>query len=970
MRWNQRMRKKVPLLILLALATFAFYYWGKSINQNSTTKTPTVKTDATVAIAAATAWPQAHSDIAADEKTVFGNLPNGFRYMIYPNAEPPKRYSVRLHIATGSLMEADDQQGVAHFLEHMVFNGSKNFTPDELVPRMQRLGIGFGAHVNAYTSFDETVYMLDLPDMSKETMQLAYTVMRDFADGALLKPDEIDKERGVILSEKLSRDSVNFRMMQKQFSQLLPDSLIPKRFPIGTEAVIKAAPRERFVDYYTRFYTPQRMTFIVVGDVDAEATKAMITGAFSSLKNPQTPGVNPDLGKVEPLAEVVPAVFTDKELTKTELTITTLSPYVKQPDTSAVRASRMPLELAHAMLNRRFERLAKAEGAAIIAGGASRSVIFNFTEVGSVEVTAKDDDWKKALPVLDQEFRRALEFGFTDDELTEAVANALNAYEQQVKSAATRKSNELATAIARSINDDSVFSSPQTDLDIAKKALEKITVAHCQEAFNTFWKKPGYHLILSTKDAAEGVKDELASLYRESAKTKVAAPEMRKTAAFGYTEFAAPGTIAKRDEVADLGITQLTLSNGIKVNLKSTDFTKNSIDMLARFGTGLLMMPKDKPGLQLLAGAVFNGGGLGKHSVDELQQILAGKNVGADLALSEDAFLLQGKTTPQDLELQLQLLCAAMTDPGYRDEALRQFKAALPMIDQQLKHSPAGPKEEIEAWMHGDDPRFAMPDVAKLATYTVDDVKAWLAPELAQAPLELSIVGDFQIDTLIPLLLKTVGSLPARAAASADLAPLRKVTMPTAPVSKNLSYDSKVPQAIVICNWKTRGLRDNQKEARRMNVLAAILSDRLRMEIREKLGASYSPNAGFDGSDALDDFGYVSAMSVGKPEDLGKLTETITTIADKFAAEGATADELDRALKPTLASIEKTLRDNTYWLATVMKNCQEKPASLEFARNRTADYESIKLEEINALAKSFLKKDNAISINIQSKAAP
>ena len=155
-----------------------------------------------------------------------------------------------------------------------------------------------------------------------------------------------------------------------------------------------------------------------------------------------------------------------------------------------------------------------------------------------------------------------------------------------------------------------------------------------------------------------------------------------------------------------------------------------------------------------------------------------------------------------------------------------------------------------------------------------------------------------------------------------------------------------------------------------MNVLAAILSDKLRVEIREKLGASYSPNAGFDGSDALDDFGYVSAMSVGKPEDLGKLTETITTIADKFATEGATADELDRALKPTLASIEKTLRDNTYWLATVMKNCQEKPASLELARNRTADYESIKLEEINALAKSFLKKDNAISINIQSKAAP
>ena len=172
--------------------------------------------------------------------------------------------SLRLHIATGSLMEAEDQRGIAHFLEHMVFNGSKHFAAADIVPRMQRLGIAFGAHVNAYTSFDETVYMLDLPDLSADTLQLAFTVMRDFGDGALLAADEIDKERGVILSEKISRDSVNYRLMEQQFAKILSDSLISRRFPIGTEEVIKSAPRERFTDFYTRYYTPQRMTFIVV----------------------------------------------------------------------------------------------------------------------------------------------------------------------------------------------------------------------------------------------------------------------------------------------------------------------------------------------------------------------------------------------------------------------------------------------------------------------------------------------------------------------------------------------------------------------------------------------------------------------------------------------------------------------------------------------------------------------------------
>jgi zinc protease len=196
-------------------------------------------------------------------------------------------------------MEADDQQGVAHFLEHMVFNGSKDYPADDLVPKMQRLGISFGAHINAYTSFDETVYMLDLPDLSADTEKLGFSVMRNFADGALLAKEEIDKERGVILSEKVSRDNVETRIMEQQFAKLLPDSLVTKRFPIGVEDVIKSAPRDRFVDFYSQYYTPERMTFIVVGDIDPAAMKAIIETTFSSMVNPAQPGNHPNLGPIK-----------------------------------------------------------------------------------------------------------------------------------------------------------------------------------------------------------------------------------------------------------------------------------------------------------------------------------------------------------------------------------------------------------------------------------------------------------------------------------------------------------------------------------------------------------------------------------------------------------------------------------------------------------------------------------------------
>ena len=312
------MQKATPILLVLILAATATFLSLRSNDTPPATPTPPVEsqeavekpapdesteaappsnTDTSANQITPTPWPQASSDIAPDAGATYGTLANGLRYIIYPNNEPPKRVSLRLHIAAGSLMEAEDQRGLAHFLEHMVFNGSENYTADELIPRMQRLGIAFGAHANAYTSFDETVYMLDLPDLSQETIDLAFTVMRDFGDGALLTAEEIDKERGVILSEKISRDSVGYRLMEQQFSKVLPDSLISHRFPIGLDDVIKSAPRERFVDLYSRYYTPQRMTFIVVGDIDPAEMRGRIESSFSSMKNPANPGTDPDLDR-------------------------------------------------------------------------------------------------------------------------------------------------------------------------------------------------------------------------------------------------------------------------------------------------------------------------------------------------------------------------------------------------------------------------------------------------------------------------------------------------------------------------------------------------------------------------------------------------------------------------------------------------------------------------------------------------
>jgi zinc protease len=979
------MQKATPFLLVLTLAATAMFLSLTSKRPAPEAKLPpavavtttpepipqpllpVVKAEPVVQEIVRRAWPQAASDIAPDSKATFGSLSNGLRYIIYPNNEPPKRVSLRLHIAAGSLMETDNQQGVAHFLEHMVFNGSKTYSAKELIPQMQRLGIPFGADVNAYTSFDETVYMLNLPNLDEETLKLGFTVMRDFGDGALLQAEEIDNERGVILAEKISRDTVGDRLMRQQFSAMLPDSLVAKRFPIGLEEVIKAAPRERFSDFYTRYYTPARMTCIVVGDVEPAAMSQRIAANFTTMVNPAEPGNNPNLGPIKAPEGLSTAVFADREVSSTSLSLTLVKPFVKKPDTAATRNGRLPLEIANVMLSRRFERLAQKEKSPIAAGSGSNEDVFNYAEIGSIAVVASDDRWQEAVPVLEQEFRRALEHGFTEVELAEAKANILNRYEQAVKQEATRKSEGIAMAMVRSINDDEVFSTPETNLEIVRMGLEAVDPEGCHAAFKKFWDATGMHLILTTKEKPAGAEKNLAALYQESTGSPVAAPAAGTSQQFGYTSFGKSGSVTSRKEVADLGITQLVLSNYVRVNLKPTDFEKGRIHLLARIGSGQLTQQKNKPMLDDFSTAVFEGGGLGKHSNDELQQILAGKNVGSTLGIAEDAFTLGGSTTAADFGLQVRLMCASLTDPGYRDEGLWQFQKEIPMIYQQLNHTPMGPQQEMQAWLHGGDSRYALASMEKLASYTLDDAKKWLTPELSKGYLELSIVGDFEIDAILPELLATFGALPKRDRAKPELLEARRVVFPNAPAEKNFTYDSKIPQAVAVAIWKTKGIRNNQKEFRRLNLLAEIYQDRLREEIREKLGASYGPNGAASGSDALENFGFLLGHSVGKPEDVPLLLSTMRDLANQLATQGATDDDLNRALKPTLSQLKQSLRDNKYWLNTAMSQCQIEPKRLDLVRDRDADYASITVTEINALAKKYLAAENAILVGIKPK---
>ncbi|MBK1834791.1 M16 family metallopeptidase [Roseibacillus ishigakijimensis] len=955
------MKKFLPsLLAALVLGLCALAVFSKKDNPAATTESQAFATPPREP------WPHETGDIPASERATFGSLPNGLRYVIIPNSEPPKRVALRMHIDAGSLHEEDDQRGVAHFLEHMVFNGSRNFPdPKDLIPQMERLGIAFGAHANAYTSFDETVYMLDLPNLAEPTLQLAFTVMRDFADGALLKEEEIDKERGVILSEKNSRDSVGMRLMEQQFEFLIPDSLITHRFPIGTEEVIETAERERFTSYYEDYYIPSKMTFIVVGDIEVPAMEERIRETFSSLRNPEQAGEEPALGTVPRDTGFRAAVFADKEVPSDDVSLLKIAEAEVKRDTVATRLEKQPLTIAHAILSRRFDILAKKEDSPIRSGSASRGVWFQTLEFGSLDVTAAEGRWPEAVTVLEQEYRRALEHGFTQDEFDEIKAKLLNAYEQAVEQDETRPSPAVAMEVVSSINDLRTFSSPQEDLRIARLGFAELTPADCLEAFRAFWDTPDLTLVLTTAEETATTQEELLAAYRDSQKKAVAPPEEREQVDFAYQDFGPAGTVLSEEKVEDLDLTQLVLSNQVRVNFKRTDFQKNSVSLLARFGTGKMSQPRHLPGLDQLAGILLNGGGLGAHSEDELDRILAGRNVSAGFGIGETALILQGRTTPEDLERQLQLMCAYLTDPGFRAEALRQYRKALPDLYNQLRHDLSGAQAQMSQWLHGDDPRYVLPELEQALSYTIADVQQWLRPQLENSYLELSIVGDFEPEELRAALLKTFAALPPRPETPETDPSALQIAFPATPAEKTFTYQSKIPKAAAMVLWETQGMGENVSLTRRLNILADILGNRMREKIREELGATYSPQASSNPSESYPDFGYLFGFSIAKPEDLETINSIKLSLGETLAKEGATADELARALNPVLSQLEQIERDNGYWLQTVLAQSQRDPFRLNWARERNDDYKSITLEEINKLAARYLLPERAVRVRLE-----
>jgi len=911
---------------------------------------------------AAIPFPQAESDLRADPAARYGTLPSGLRYVVLPNHEPRNRASMRLLVLAGSFGETDSQRGLAHFIEHMAFNGSTHYAPGALVEKLKGLGMGAGADTNASTSFDRTLYQLELPDTAASTLAEGLRILADYAGGLLLQPAEIDKERGIIRSEMQARDTASYRTLVAQLEFMGAGTRVPERLPIGMDSVIASAGREQLADFYNAWYRPELMAVIVVGDIEGASIERQIVDEFSGLA-PGGPQPQPvELGKVSDFKGPRALFHLEPEAPDTRIVIASTVPFTRQPDTAASRVKKLPRALALEMMDRRL-------AGRNIRASANVKEAYNLYLEADIDLVCKADQWTQTLGVAEQELRRALLFGFRPDELRDAVGALRNGLEQAAKPASTRRSEDLAGEIADSLVERIVFTSAADDLALLGPALDKVSLGDCAGALQAAWSAPGRYVFVAGNAVIAGDGNAaVAAAYSDSqgvAVTPAPAPAGAPAkAAWAYADFGQAGSVASRRHVDDLDITEVTFANGVRLNLKKTDFEANTIDVAARLGTGQLTEPAaTQPGLSAFAGLAFTAGGLGRHSVEDLKRILAGKNVGVQFASTLDAFVLSGVTDREDLALEFQLLAASLADPGYRPEALRDARKRIEAeYTTRLEHTVRGPLPlQVSRLLASGDPRFGLPPKGVMMARNLDEERAWLAPQLAHGALEVSVAGDFDVDTAIDDAAKTIGILPKRDPRPA-LDDLRKVSFPSQPFAKEIPVEAGTPKSLVAVYWPTSDGIDVRR-ARRLVILADVLADRIRPKARELLGATANPSVASSASDVFPGFGYIVAIAEVDPAKATGIEKATVAAAGDLNANGVTPDELDRVKSRILTSVVETERTNRYWM-TVLGKAQEMPETLDAARNRHADFDSISKADIDALAKSYLAPEKASRVII------
>jgi zinc protease len=902
---------------------------------------------------------EVEGDIPLDSHAVCGVLGNGLHYYILPNREPPGKVSMRLFVGVGSLMETDSQRGLAHFLEHIAFCGSESFSQGDLIEELQRMGMQFGHHTNAYTGFEETVYQLELPKGTRQMLKDGLLVFRDYLTGLSIEPKELDRERGVILSEFRYTDSPQYRDLMANYNFLFAGSIIGRRFPIGSEKVVSEITAEDMRDFYKKFYTPNASAVVIIGDVDPQMVIQCLNHVMGDI--PEGRGSRPtDIGKIKD-SGIRATVYRDEELPQVTVSINTVESLKNVHDSQELRRMDLYTRVANYVITRRLERLSRLPNAPFYTGESSTSYgMRNGVRINSLTLTTDGEHALEAMRIAEKTLRMAWEVEFPVSEVEKAKAAILKRYADKRDQAESRRSNQLANKWVRAISNNRIPTAPEWDYEFAEEVIGVMTANDVWQVHRKNWESKNRSLYASGNLPRNVGEASLRTAYTKSQRefSKFEIPVV--TEAFAYEDFGNPGKIIldSHDEVLDLYC--YTFENGVRLNIKPTDFETKQVLVRVRFGSGLLSEPRKKEGLSKFAAWSFVDGGLGKHSCDDLHDIFAGKTWGVRFGVGVDASVLSGHTTQDNLDDELRLLSAYILDPAFSDVGAQEAQKVIAQVYPEMEHTAEGVLgDEGQQFLHNNDLRFGYPDQEVMASYTMEDVREWLAEELRDGYMEITIVGDVDVNHTLEGVRNTFGSLKTRSGKPAPMdVPL---DMPVGEVA-DFTFETAIPKGLVQYMWPTGDTWDIVRK-RKLDLLADLLRERVRVKIRKELGDSYAPNAGNFASLTFADYGYLYVNALVDVEKVDQTADVIRKIADELVQCEISDDEFWRIKRPALTEVRELLRKNSYWISAI-DGIQAYPDKRTFIKTLTYFYENVQRQDLNDVLK-YLNNDRRMLIKIR-----
>jgi zinc protease len=852
--------------------------------------------------------------LTADPSLTKGTLANGLSYVIARHGEPAGRLSVWLHVNSGSLNESDGQRGIAHFLEHLAFNGSENFPPGTVVPYFQSLGLAFGRDQNAYTNFSETTYQLALPDAKEETVGKAMLFLSDVASRLSLLGKEIDAERQIILEEKRARSGPASRIRDYVTERIAPESSYGRRSPIGLEEQIRSFTVEDFREYYSHWYVPRLMTVIAVGDADPAMVEAQIRRNFGSaaagrLPEPRPVGALPTKGRRA-------LVATDPEFTNCNLSMTRIAP--PRPPTLTMTALRGEIveTMAARAWARRSQRATAAAKASYLESECGSTDLAGAMTFFRLTCRAVPKDWRKNLIDLGAMVQRARIHGFSEREVEQVRAAML----AEADEAATREPTAPARQRLVRINADTLHGEPPRSAaqrrDAMRQLAPTITAAEVSAAFAEMIDPANAVFVLEiASGAAPPTEQEFLSLCATAFDVKPAAEVAAEGPEAALPEPGRPGEIAETSVHAASGVASAWLANGVRVHHRAMPERANEVTVTITFAAGAIQETAADRGISEAASIAWRRPAGGKLTGEQVRDVMTGKKVHVSANASDDTMTLTVAGEPSDLEEGMKLAYLLLTEPVVEPRPMGAWKQNQRQAIEGRRMQPAGLLGETV-----DDAFYAKTETRRRAL-TVDDVLRH-TPAAAQArvreiartaPVEVAVVGDIGRDAAMALVAKYVGALPARPRIGAStLAKLRDIPRPSGPVAVERVVDVKTPEAIVYDGFFGADAA-NRKDARLLEVAARVLSTRMVTTIREERQLVYSIRAASRPAVTWPGLGIFGAQAPTDPAKGAALAGTIEEMYDAFAKDGPTEDEMTVAKKQLTSQIEESLKTPGHW---------------------------------------------------------